>query len=122
MIVALPRMHGYYHLMGNLILVSTFKFSDVSLLTLRNNHSCALIQLMPTFSIIGDVWPGPCVFPDYTSSKIRKWWANLVSRFVLNGVDGIWNDMNEPAVFEVCSCYIWYFLNLLFNHKTRHLL
>lgn len=25
-----------------------------------------------------------------------------MKKFVANGVDGIWNDMNEPAVFKVC--------------------
>ncbi|KMZ74916.1 alpha-glucosidase, family GH31 [Zostera marina] len=49
---------------------------------------------------VGDVWPGPCVFPDYTQKKTRMWWANLVKDFTSNGVDGIWNDMNEPAVFK----------------------
>ncbi|XP_023641670.1 uncharacterized protein LOC17893582 isoform X2 [Capsella rubella] len=52
---------------------------------------------------IGEVWPGPCAFPDYTNSKTRTWWANLVKEFVSNGVDGIWNDMNEPAVFKVVT-------------------
>lgn len=49
---------------------------------------------------VGEVWPGPCVFPDFTQSKTRSWWAHLVKEFVSNGVDGIWNDMNEPAVFK----------------------
>ncbi|KAI3698476.1 hypothetical protein L2E82_42050 [Cichorium intybus] len=48
----------------------------------------------------GKVWPGPCVFPDFTQEKARSWWANLVKDFISNGVDGIWNDMNEPAVFK----------------------
>ncbi|KAF4400709.1 hypothetical protein G4B88_001264 [Cannabis sativa] len=52
---------------------------------------------------IGEVWPGPCVFPDYTQEKVRMWWANLVKDFISNGVDGIWNDMNEPAVFKVVT-------------------
>ncbi|KFK39663.1 hypothetical protein AALP_AA3G273200 [Arabis alpina] len=52
---------------------------------------------------IGEVWPGPCVFPDYTNSKARSWWANLVKDFVSKGVDGIWNDMNEPAVFNTVT-------------------
>ncbi|KAK9669054.1 hypothetical protein RND81_13G106000 [Saponaria officinalis] len=52
---------------------------------------------------VGEVWPGPCVFPDFTQSKARSWWANLVKDFISNGVDGIWNDMNEPAVFKVVS-------------------
>lgn len=52
-------------------------------------------------SLLGEVWPGPCVFPDFTRKEARLWWANLVKDFVSNGVDGIWNDMNEPAVFKV---------------------
>ncbi|XP_051181003.1 uncharacterized protein [Lolium perenne] len=47
---------------------------------------------------IGEVWPGDCVFPDFTSERIRTWWARLVRDFICNGVDGIWNDMNEPAM------------------------
>lgn len=47
------------------------------------------------------MWPGPCVFPDFTHSKVRSWWAGLVKDFISNGVDGIWNDMNEPALFKV---------------------
>uniref|UniRef100_A0A2P2KY59 Uncharacterized protein n=1 Tax=Rhizophora mucronata TaxID=61149 RepID=A0A2P2KY59_RHIMU len=49
---------------------------------------------------IGEVWPGPCVFPDFTQSKVRSWWASLVQDFISNGVDGIWNDMNEPDIFK----------------------
>ncbi|KAL8266856.1 hypothetical protein R6Q59_004200 [Mikania micrantha] len=49
---------------------------------------------------VGEVWPGPCVFTDFTQEKARSWWANLVKDFISNGVDGIWNDMNEPAVFK----------------------
>jgi alpha-glucosidase len=54
------------------------------------------------YSILGEVWPGDCVFPDFTIERTRTWWASLVKDFVSNGVDGIWNDMNEPAVFKVC--------------------
>lgn len=52
---------------------------------------------------VGEVWPGACVFPDFTQSKARSWWANLVKNFISNGVDGIWNDMNEPAIFKVVT-------------------
>ncbi|GAV90532.1 Glyco_hydro_31 domain-containing protein/Gal_mutarotas_2 domain-containing protein [Cephalotus follicularis] len=51
-------------------------------------------------TFVGEVWPGPCVFPDFTQSKVRSWWANLVKDFTSNGVDGIWNDMNEPSIFK----------------------
>uniref|UniRef100_A0A7N0VDJ9 Alpha-glucosidase n=2 Tax=Kalanchoe fedtschenkoi TaxID=63787 RepID=A0A7N0VDJ9_KALFE len=52
---------------------------------------------------VGEVWPGPCVFPDFTQSKSRSWWSHLVKDFVSNGVDGLWNDMNEPAIFKVVT-------------------
>ncbi|KAM3403740.1 hypothetical protein ACQJBY_007078 [Aegilops geniculata] len=52
---------------------------------------------------IGEVWPGDCVFPDFTCERTRTWWASLVRDFVSNGVDGIWNDMNEPAVFKTTT-------------------
>ena len=45
------------------------------------------------------VWPGDSVFPDYTSSIVRNWWGSQ-TKFLLNqGISGIWNDMNEPAIF-----------------------
>lgn len=49
----------------------------------------------------GDVWPGKCVFPDFTNPKVREWWSDLFRVLVENGVAGVWNDMNEPAVFEL---------------------
>ncbi|KAG8382052.1 hypothetical protein BUALT_Bualt05G0036400 [Buddleja alternifolia] len=61
------------------------------------------IQTADGKPFVGDVWPGPCVFPDYTQSSTRSWWANLVKDFISNGVDGIWNDMNEPAVFKTVT-------------------
>jgi len=55
----------------------------------------------PICAFLGEVWAGPCVFPDYTQSKVRAWWASLVKDFISSGVDGIWNDMNEPTIFKV---------------------
>lgn len=46
----------------------------------------------------GKVWPGDCAFPDFTMPKTRKWWAGLYKDFLATGIDGVWNDMNEPAV------------------------
>ena len=48
----------------------------------------------------GSVWPGLCHFPDYTRPDVREWWADLFKELIEDGVRGIWNDMNEPAVFE----------------------
>lgn len=48
----------------------------------------------------GSVWPGPCHFPDFTNPDARKWWAGLFAGISQDGIAGVWNDMNEPAVFE----------------------
>lgn len=52
---------------------------------------------------VGTVWPGPSVFPDFTRQSTREWWGGLYKTFVSDGVAGFWNDMNEPAVFNVAS-------------------
>ena len=49
---------------------------------------------------VGNVWPGPCHFPDFTRPEVRMWWATLYKDFMSTGIDGVWNDMNEPAVFN----------------------
>lgn len=46
----------------------------------------------------GKVWPGECHFPDYTREDVSRWWASLYKDFMATGIDGIWNDMNEPTI------------------------
>lgn len=48
----------------------------------------------------GNVWPGPSVFPDFTEERTREWWGALHRFYVEHGISGIWNDMNEPSVFN----------------------
>jgi alpha-glucosidase len=52
---------------------------------------------------VGTVWPGPCVFPDFTRSVTREWWGGLYRPFIAAGIAGFWNDMNEPAIFQSAS-------------------
>lgn len=48
------------------------------------------------------VWPGFCLFPDFTKAETREWWGDLYENFYQNlEIAGFWNDMNEPAVFHV---------------------
>lgn len=47
----------------------------------------------------GNVWPGKSHFPDFTRPEVRQWWGTLYKDFMSQGVDGVWNDMNEPSVF-----------------------
>lgn len=48
----------------------------------------------------GSVWPGPCAFPDFTRPETRTWWGSLYKDYMAKGIDGVWNDMNEPSVFD----------------------
>lgn len=50
-------------------------------------------------TFVGKVWPGDCVFPDFTRPGTQDWWAAQYKGFIAHGIDGVWNDMNEPSVF-----------------------
>jgi alpha-glucosidase len=52
---------------------------------------------------VAEVWPGPAVFPDFTAAPARAYWGRLYRDFVADGFAGFWNDMNEPAIFNVAS-------------------
>ncbi|HEX6316172.1 MAG TPA: TIM-barrel domain-containing protein, partial [Gemmatimonadaceae bacterium] len=43
--------------------------------------------------------PAPSVFPDFSRPATRDWWGGLYKGLLDLGVAGIWNDMNEPALF-----------------------
>jgi alpha-glucosidase len=47
--------------------------------------------------------PAPSVFPDFSKPAAREWWGGLFKPFVDMGIRGIWNDMNEPAVFQTVT-------------------
>lgn len=50
---------------------------------------------------VAKVWPGNSVFPDFTRRQTRAWWGSLYKDFIADGIAGFWNDMNEPAIFDV---------------------
>jgi alpha-glucosidase len=52
---------------------------------------------------VGEVWPGPSVFPDFTRQQTRAWFGTLYQDFYRHGVSGFWDDMNEPSVFHTIS-------------------
>jgi alpha-glucosidase len=51
----------------------------------------------------GRVWPGPSVFPDFTRQQTRAWWGTLYGDLRKDGIDGFWNDMNEPSIFDTAN-------------------
>ncbi|MFA3782358.1 glycoside hydrolase family 31 protein [Melioribacteraceae bacterium 4301-Me] len=47
----------------------------------------------------GQVWPSWSYFPDFTYDKTINWWGDKLSILLKDGIEGFWNDMNEPAVW-----------------------
>lgn len=54
----------------------------------------------PVWPAMAEKNPGPSVFPDFSRPATREWWGGLHQGLIEAGVAGIWNDMNEPAVFR----------------------
>ena len=61
----------------------------------KHDYFCKKADGKPFY---GKVWPGQSVFPDFLRQDVRLWWAALHGFFIENGVNGIWNDMNEPCL------------------------
>uniref|UniRef100_A0A8C5WMN8 Lysosomal alpha-glucosidase n=1 Tax=Leptobrachium leishanense TaxID=445787 RepID=A0A8C5WMN8_9ANUR len=50
--------------------------------------------------LVGKVWPGDTVFPDFTNPETFVWWYDMVKGFHDQvPFDGMWIDMNEPSNF-----------------------
>ncbi len=47
----------------------------------------------------GAVWPGTVGFPDFLRPEVRAWFGEKYRVLTDMGIDGFWNDMNEPAIF-----------------------
>lgn len=48
---------------------------------------------------VAAVWPGKVHFPDVLNKEARNWFGNHYHTFLEMGIEGFWNDMNEPAIF-----------------------
>lgn len=48
--------------------------------------------------IVG-VWPGRTVFPDFLNENVGTWFGDKYKLLTDMGIEGFWNDMNEPAIF-----------------------
>lgn len=48
---------------------------------------------------VGAVWPGRCHFPDFLRPEVREWFGSQYKYLADMGIEGFWNDMNEPTLF-----------------------
>lgn len=63
---------------------------------LQNNYFCKNAE---GGDFVGAVWPGLVHFPDFLQPEARKWFGEKYSVLTKLGIEGFWNDMNEPAIF-----------------------
>ena len=45
------------------------------------------------------VWPGLTHFTDFFQPEAREWFGRQYAFYTEQGIEGFWNDMNEPAIF-----------------------
>jgi alpha-glucosidase len=48
---------------------------------------------------VGAVWPGRAYFADLLRPEVRAWFGQKYKFLLDQGIEGFWNDMNEPAIF-----------------------
>lgn len=75
------------------------KYSRQSNFFLQGQVLDAFCKLPNGKLVVGPVWPGWCVFPDFTNPLVRRWWSRQYEYLLDVGVAGFWHDMNEPAAF-----------------------
>jgi alpha-glucosidase len=50
-------------------------------------------------NFVAGVWPGRVHFPDVLNREARDWFGKKYKFLLDQGIEGFWNDMNEPAMF-----------------------
>jgi alpha-glucosidase len=81
-----------------------------------NNLLCTNEEGVP---YTGTVWPGATVFPDFGLEDARTRWANHIAQWAHDGIDGIWNDMNDPSTGPITDEEMR-FLNGTLPHHAGH--
>lgn len=106
-------------------MISDLRAQGFHLVTILDGHPPALKGYAPYDSGIagndfvkwpdgtvyeGPVWPSQAeknpassVFPDFSRPATREWWGSLYKSLLDVGVAGIWNDMDEPSVFNTAN-------------------
>ncbi len=63
---------------------------------IENNYFCTDKDGKPFEAC---VWPGMTHFPDFLNPEVRTWFGAKYKILTDMGIEGFWNDMNEPAIF-----------------------
>ncbi|CAF0846134.1 unnamed protein product [Adineta steineri] len=69
----------------------------------------------------GSCWPGDVFFPDYFTTRAQTWWSKWIKDFHRVNVtfDGLWIDMNEPALFDTNDAQPWNWMDTGSNYTLK---
>ncbi|MCR5763759.1 MAG: alpha-glucosidase [Treponema sp.] len=63
---------------------------------IKNDYFCKKEDGTP---YVAGVWPGRSHFTDFMKSEASEWFGGKYKNLTDKGIEGFWNDMNEPAMF-----------------------
>ena len=63
---------------------------------LENGYFCKKADGTP---FVAAVWPGKAYFADFLRPEVREWFGHKYKALTDCGIEGFWNDMNEPSLF-----------------------
>lgn len=66
------------------------------------------------------VWPGRVHFPDFLNPEAREWFGMKYKSLIDQGIEGFWNDMNEPSIFYTPSA-MKAAMDAVIEHKDKEI-
>lgn len=63
---------------------------------LKKGYFCKKADGTP---FVAAVWPGKAYFADFLRPEVREWFGHKYKALTDCGIEGFWNDMNEPSLF-----------------------
>lgn len=63
---------------------------------LEKGYFCKKADRTP---FVAAVWPGKAYFADFLRPEVREWFGHKYKALTDCGIEGFWNDMNEPSLF-----------------------
>lgn len=69
------------------------------------------------------VWPGMTHFTDFLHKEARDWFGSQYRFYTEQGIEGFWNDMNEPAIFYSENTrgpkWLCFLLDMVFGEQRK---
>jgi alpha-glucosidase len=71
--------------------------------------------------LINTIWFGTVSWLDFTKSAATAWYRQMLAAFLQTGIDGVWNDLNEPAANDMPYAVYDFDGNPRLDYQARNL-